>query len=194
MYTVYKTVNLVNKKFYIGVHKTENPMDGYLGSGTLLKRAIKKHGLENFEKEVLFEFQDAADAFAKEAELVTKELIESGISYNLKLGGEGGFDWINKNPELLVEVRRKGGKATFAKNLTAGLKPSAEGLARRIAFNAGNKYSLGSKRTESTKKKMSDSNIGFNNSQFGSYWINNGISAKKHRGDIPEGWVRGRKF
>ena len=42
MYTVYKTVCLVNDMFYIGVHKTDNPMDDYLGSGKRLKYAIKK--------------------------------------------------------------------------------------------------------------------------------------------------------
>jgi hypothetical protein len=49
IYTVYKTVNLVNGKFYLGVHKTDNPNDEYLGSGTYIIRAVhewaKKFGL-----------------------------------------------------------------------------------------------------------------------------------------------------
>lgn len=34
-YIVYLTTNLVNRKIYVGVHKTENPdiFDGYLGNG-----------------------------------------------------------------------------------------------------------------------------------------------------------------
>jgi hypothetical protein len=36
------------------------------------------------------------------------------------------------------------------------------------------------------------SNTGENNPMFGTIWINNGIENKKIRGDIPEGWVRGR--
>jgi hypothetical protein len=47
LYTVYRTVNQINQKFYIGVHKTMNPMDNYLGSGKILGRAIKKYGKEN---------------------------------------------------------------------------------------------------------------------------------------------------
>lgn len=130
MYTVYKTVCLVNKKFYIGVHKTDNPMDSYLGSGKLIRAAIAKHGIENFEKEILFEFQEASDAFAKEAELVTKELIESGVSYNLKLGGEGGFDWINANAmnnkgkdmkKMSLLGSRKGGLISGKKSRDHGL-------------------------------------------------------------------------
>ena len=46
-YYTYKTTNSVNGHYYIGVHKTEDFNDGYIGSGTVLKKAIKKHGKEN---------------------------------------------------------------------------------------------------------------------------------------------------
>ena len=49
-YTVYATINKKNGNFYIGFHKTEDPYDSYLGSGTVLDVAIKKHGKENFAK------------------------------------------------------------------------------------------------------------------------------------------------
>ena len=53
-YIVYKTVNIENGNFYIGVHKQYcEGFDGYLGSGTGLKRAIKKYGKENFKYEKL---------------------------------------------------------------------------------------------------------------------------------------------
>ena len=41
-YLIYKTTNLLNNKIYIGSHRTDNIEDDYLGSGTLLKQAIKK--------------------------------------------------------------------------------------------------------------------------------------------------------
>ena len=36
------------------------------------------------------------------------------------------------------------------------------------------------------------SNTGKNNPMYGTIWINNGIVNKKIRGDVPEGWIRGR--
>ena len=50
---IYKTTNLINGKIYVGMHSTDNLNDGYLGSGWILKQAIKKYGKENFKREVL---------------------------------------------------------------------------------------------------------------------------------------------
>jgi hypothetical protein len=64
-HTVYRTTNLVNGKFYIGVHKTDDPNDGYLGSGKLIGRAFQKYGfghikvgpkVEKFPGSQMFEF------------------------------------------------------------------------------------------------------------------------------------------
>lgn len=93
LYTVYKTTNQINQKFYIGVHKTKNPNDAYLGSGKHLQQAIRKYGIENFVKEILFCFECAEEAFKMEAELVDPD---NPHCYNIKRGGEGGFDYINK--------------------------------------------------------------------------------------------------
>ena len=59
IYTVYRTTNNINNKIYIGVHKTTNPNDKYLGSGLAIKSSIKKHGKENFTKSILFEYDNS---------------------------------------------------------------------------------------------------------------------------------------
>ena len=48
-YIVYKTINLVNNKFYIGKHNQKiDPyqFDGYYGSGSQIINAVKKYGKE----------------------------------------------------------------------------------------------------------------------------------------------------
>jgi hypothetical protein len=95
-YIIYKTINKINNKFYIGMHKTSEINDGYLGSGNLIKAAIKKYGIENFSREVLHVFTKLKDAINKEKELITEDLLCDPLCYNLTLGGRGGFHHIKK--------------------------------------------------------------------------------------------------
>ena len=101
---VYKTTNKVNGKFYIGKHTTTDINDGYLGSGTTIKRAIAKYGYENFEREVLGVFNTEQEAYAAEAEIVTKDLIESEQCYNNRTGGDGGYLQSEKTKAIISET------------------------------------------------------------------------------------------
>lgn len=88
-YLVYQITNLINEKIYVGIHITENINDGYLGSGVYLKRAIKKYGIENFKKEILFDFDNPEEMVAKEIELVDRKFIARKDTYNINCGGNG---------------------------------------------------------------------------------------------------------
>lgn len=50
---LYKITNLVNQKYYIGVHNTDDLDDGYMGSGSAIQRALKKYGPLNFKREII---------------------------------------------------------------------------------------------------------------------------------------------
>lgn len=89
-YTIYETINKINGKKYIGKHITENLDDNYLGSGIYLKNSILKYGKENFEKTILFIFDNEKDMNCKEQELVNERLVADKNYYNISLGGEGG--------------------------------------------------------------------------------------------------------
>jgi hypothetical protein len=94
VYIIYRIVNKINNKFYIGVHRTKDVNDGYLGSGHNIKAAIVKYGIEHFKKEILHIFTNKKEAFKKEKELVAAEQVNSKMCYNIKEGGYGGFDHI----------------------------------------------------------------------------------------------------
>ena len=84
---VYKTTNLINGKIYVGVHVTENPYDNYMGSGDKIRLAIKKHGKENFTKEILFFAFTERDAYFVESIIVDIKFVESSYTYNVNIGG-----------------------------------------------------------------------------------------------------------
>ena len=84
---VYKTTNILNGFIYIGIHSTRNLNDGYLGSGNALKRAIKKDGIQNFRREILFIMNSREQILLKEAELVDTVFLRRSDVYNKSPGG-----------------------------------------------------------------------------------------------------------
>ena len=86
-YYVYRIVNHVNGKEYIGFHSTDDLDDGYMGSGVALKSAIEKHGIENFTKEIIQIFDNKEDAEHLERNLVNEEYVNREDTYNISLGG-----------------------------------------------------------------------------------------------------------
>ncbi len=93
---LYKITNKVNGKIYVGVHKTKNMNDGYMGSGKVIRDALKKYGENNFEKEILEFFENEEHMFLREKEFVNDDFLVRKDVYNLRCGGYGGFDHIHK--------------------------------------------------------------------------------------------------
>lgn len=85
-YLVYRTKNLLTDEYYIGAHKTTTLEDGYFGSGLLVKRAINKHGMENFEREILH-FADSIDEMYNIERNLVVTRDRDCMSYNLVPGG-----------------------------------------------------------------------------------------------------------
>lgn len=95
-YYLYEVKNKINGKIYVGVHKTDDMNDGYMGSGRVIKKAIEKYGLDNFEKTILETFVSEEQMFLREKEFVDDDFLSRDDVYNLRRGGLGGFDHINK--------------------------------------------------------------------------------------------------
>lgn len=118
-YIVYRTTNLINNKKYIGMHYTTNLHDSYLGSGKILRNAIKKYGKSNFTRDILFIFDNYESMSNKEKELITEDIINDESYYNLKYGGEGG-----RLPKNIIEkIRLKNiGRKVKRESIEKGFK------------------------------------------------------------------------
>lgn len=86
---IYKIINTINGKWYIGKHNGKDP--NYLGSGKLLKQAIKKYGKDSFTKKILETCLTEEELNLKEQHWITiTSATNNPMSYNLANGGEGG--------------------------------------------------------------------------------------------------------
>ena len=111
-YLIYKITCSINNKIYIGKHKTDDIDDDYMGSGSLLKYDQDLFGIDKFKREILFECKSEEEMNAKEAEIVNEDFIARDDVYNIKLGGDGGWDHINSNKALKSKITRVGAFAT----------------------------------------------------------------------------------
>ena len=156
MFIVYKITNIINSKIYIGVHKTVNVDDGYMGSGTAIKNAIKKHGLENFKKEVLATFESKEDAYELEYSLT--EDFSSSMMYNMKRGGVGGWSESARQSakrNIRLEACSQGGKKAL--ELKLGIFSPENEEKRLTNSSLGGKNNLGKTKSEEHRLKLSES-------------------------------------
>jgi group I intron endonuclease len=87
---IYKIKNIVNGKIYIGqCTKLYAESANYYGSGKLIKSAIKKYGLDNFEKIILCECDSKDELNKMEIYYITyyNSMLDG---YNIACGGNGG--------------------------------------------------------------------------------------------------------
>lgn len=199
---IYKTTNLLSGRYYIGMHSTDDLNDGYLGSGTLLRRSINKHGKDNHSIEILEFLNSREELAAREKELVSLQEIAKKECMNLKVGGHGGLS----SPEHAYAFHAAGGKAVrilMSNRHRERMKTDPEYKARisqKIKDTLGGVGAFtGKKHTpesiEKIKAAAAGRGKGVTNSQYGTCWITDGIQNRKaHKEDpIPEGWRLGRK-
>lgn len=88
---IYITFNLINSKFYVGQKKSGEYLGNtYLGSGKLIKQAIKKYGVINFKNVFICEAYNQKDLDKKEEFWIDYFRRTYGYNncYNLQKGGQ----------------------------------------------------------------------------------------------------------
>ncbi len=193
---IYKTTNLLSGKYYIGMHSTDNLEDGYLGSGNRLRLAVRKHGKENFKREIIEFCKNRDELRKRESKVITLEEVAKKECMNLAIGGEGGFT-------------DSGGPMAFAKKFKED-KEFGDKIRATLIENVKKAHKNGNikydnftdkKHSEETKKKMSESskgmNTGYKNGSYGTCWITKDGANKKIKKEeidiyLNLGWNKGR--
>jgi len=136
---IYLTTNLINGKKYIGKHTTSSMDDTYVGSGTLLKKAISKYGIENFQKEIICIAESRAELALREVDVMLKHnAVDDPNYYNIAAGGEGGKTGTTEQYSAIIkrywDSVTSDVREAFGKRVSSALKgkPKSEEHKRRM--------------------------------------------------------------
>lgn len=115
---IYLWLNLINGKLYLGSHFGKDD-DGYIGSGVLFKKAVKKYGISNFRRFILEYVKNSTHKELLSIEtwyLKRLDVMRSGKYYNLTESSGGGFRTeSSKIKQSLAMTGKKQSKETVKK-------------------------------------------------------------------------------
>ena len=146
----------------------------------------------------------------KEAEIVNEDFIARDDVYNIKLGGNGGWDYSNAQHKAINIQNQKVDAKMRAMHIKEGLKSMTDEKHDMMCKNissamvkhymthpgsfAGKHHSLETKQKIAEASKRHQSGKG--NSQYGTMWICNDKTHESKKilksGHIPNGWRKGR--
>lgn len=176
--------------------------------------AIEKYGIENFERTILFFCETEDEMNVKEKEIVNEDFVARKDTYNLKIGGDGGWDYCNKG--MIHNNKHNCRRTGFLQYIDNGSNPYTEwwnALSEKELNEWKEKISngvkaninefgfwwIGRKHKEETKAKIGKANSihqqGTGNSHYGTHWWINPETGETHPfkdEDVPDGWIRGR--
>lgn len=94
---IYKIINNINGKIYVGKREKSTFDESYWGSGKYITNSIKKHGKENFSREIIEWCNNRESLYEKEKYWIrTLNTQDINIGYNITAGGDGGNTLENK--------------------------------------------------------------------------------------------------
>ncbi|HEY5563426.1 MAG TPA: NUMOD3 domain-containing DNA-binding protein [Clostridiaceae bacterium] len=160
---IYITMNIINNKKYIGQKMFDRNLKGYLGSGKILKQAVKKYGKENFSREII------AIADSKE-ELNTLEInfikehnaVNSDDYYNISFGGgsNAGLHFSEEHKRKISESHKGESNPMYGTHVSEKVKKQLSKLNTgrthtKDALLKMSEWQIGRKLTEEHKLKLS---------------------------------------
>jgi hypothetical protein len=206
---IYRTENIKTGRYYIGMHSTSDINDGYLGSGSLLKKSVQYHGREYHERTILEYCSSREELMIREGEIINDDVLNDPKCMNISPGG-GGFEKIeycrsagrigNENFKKRLKEDKEFRKI-FSEKISKSNKDKPRGFCKNP--EVGTKAWIGKAHKEETKSIIGEKNSirqkGNKNSQFGTLWVNKeGIDKKIKEEEIgfylKNGWAKGRNL
>lgn len=181
IYSIYKLVNTQTGKTYIGFTQNfQKRMREHLvdskRKNTLLYKAIRKNGWDNFHKEIIYQSLDLNYCKNVMENYFINEHDSYNNGYNLTLGGEGNTGPHSETSRIKMSKAKKGkivvkdklgNKYQITKDdprfisgefvgIQKGVKPSAETIEKYKIRSKGNQARLGIPHSEEIKKIISE--------------------------------------
>ena len=150
------------------MHSSDSIDDGYLGSGVLILKAIKKYGKANFKREMLSIVATLSEANINEAKYITEYGTSIPFGYNVSPTGGLGCKGCHSKEAREKMIGNKNAKGTIPSEETRE-KIRQSKIGNTWGFQKGHKSNVGKKLSEETKLKMSENRRGENNGYFGKH-------------------------
>lgn len=178
---IYVTTNLINGKMYVGqrkINKKDSHWKTYLGSGKILKNAIKKYGKENFDRKIIAIAFDKNELNWLEYFYTRRfDCVDSNVWYNIIYGGKcgGGMKgrkFTEEHIKKLSESKKGEKNPNYGKKYT---EKELKELSERMSGNRNPMYgkegekspNYGKKHSKETKQKMREAALGEKNHNYG---------------------------
>jgi len=158
---IYLIRNNLNNMIYIGKQVRNNKL--YMGSGKLIKLAIKKYGIDNFKKEII-EYCENKSILSEREIFWIKEYNsrDRTIGYNIAKGGEGNYNNVSFLGKHLSDSHRKKISDNHA-DISGDKNPMFGKSHTKESKTKIRNSRLGTSASEDTKSKMSKKKKGENN-------------------------------
>jgi len=156
---IYKTVNLINGKIYIGQHQAKEFDKKYFGSGKLITRAVKKYGKDNFYVYLIHKCYKTSSLSREEKKYIKLyKSTDRNIGYNIAKG-----DLFHSKGWHHTEKTRKKLRIARSKQLSSGMKGKKMSEEARQKMRESAKHKP--KMTNETKQKISKAHIGLGHTE-----------------------------
>lgn len=144
------TITRDDGTFYKGLHSTDDLDDEYAGSGLRMKSWIKKYGIDEFWKQHTKSIDEILPTRelleAREAEIITSELLKNRLCLNLSVGGRGGSKFTGKKHTDLAKQKMSAANK--------GVSKTDKHRAKISTALKGQQNFLGLKHTDETIERM----------------------------------------